>query len=867
MKKIFTLVCVIFPIFANLYLLAPELAILSDVNDNVFAYALGVRMEKAWAEGNCPLNLPKCIPKLTDHWVSYWAMGYPLPHYYQHLPSIFNVALFKIFSLLSLVPDTTTPLQANITVSTTDNLASYRLPGLFQVFNWTKYLLLCFYPLVIFISARKFRFSTNVSGLCALLSLLISTNFQYGSEYASLIWRGSGMHTQLWGMFFLPLSLSSIYQVVTSSKIKISSLFSPVILLVLTFHSHLLFGYLSSLSGGIILLAFYLSKYLKFRKENTVLAVFFRKISQNKREFLKPLFTLLGIYIFAFLLLSYWLIPLLMNDSYHAKSVWDELYKFDSFGAKEVINRYFAGEIFDHNRFPIYTILVFAGFFFALSNFLKELSNKNDPNNDSATVSFLFFPLLLIFWTLLYFGRSTWGSLINLLPASDGLHLHRFINGIHFAGVFLSGLGISWLGNLLFSGLKRIYLLTAFLLNLSNLENKNSVSELKLDKNKFLAIENSKKAENSLLKPFLLLLISFTLLYPTMKERSEFVNHNNYLLKNYNTEYLKDYADFHKVMLAIRQKSQNYPGRIWAGRPGNWGRNFKVGPAECYLTLSVNNFDTLGFEPESWSPNTDLEQFFNDQRLDHYELFNIRYIVAPSDQNFPKFAQKIGTYGKYVLYFVNTKGDFEFISSDFDIYGNKYNTINFARFWLDSKWPELHNHPQVFYGENRKNLSPHLLIKDWTNYYYVNKKSVSPLFSLLSNNPFSATPSSLLKEKAKTQKPVPFSLKEIKNINQDTFKVNLSLDKQTKVMLKATYHPYWSAYLSPSSSDINTNHKLLAQQQLPITMVEPYFMSVDVPKGNYQLEFRYRSLLFKKVLMVIGLLVFVFLSFFKIKNK
>ena len=44
---------------------------------------------------------------------------------------------------------------------------------------------------------------------------------------------------------------------------------------------------------------------------------------------------------------------------------------------------------------------------------------------------------------VLFFGRPTLGPLMRLLPGSGDLFLRRFISGVHLAGLYLTGLGLT----------------------------------------------------------------------------------------------------------------------------------------------------------------------------------------------------------------------------------------------------------------------------------------------------------------------------------------------------------------------------------------------------------------------------------------
>ena len=53
--------------------------------------------------------------------------------------------------------------------------------------------------------------------------------------------------------------------------------------------------------------------------------------------------------------------------------------------------------------------------------------------------------LMFLLWLLLYFGRPTWGVLLDLLPISRDLHFHRLGRRIAgLGGVWLIGVGLDF---------------------------------------------------------------------------------------------------------------------------------------------------------------------------------------------------------------------------------------------------------------------------------------------------------------------------------------------------------------------------------------------------------------------------------------
>jgi len=44
---------------------------------------------------------------------------------------------------------------------------------------------------------------------------------------------------------------------------------------------------------------------------------------------------------------------------------------------------------------------------------------------------------------MLYFGRATWGSLMDVLPLSREIHMNRFVGGVHLGGIFFIAVALA----------------------------------------------------------------------------------------------------------------------------------------------------------------------------------------------------------------------------------------------------------------------------------------------------------------------------------------------------------------------------------------------------------------------------------------
>ena len=146
----------------------------------------------------------------TDPWQRTMGMGFPLFHYYQHLPHV-TLALVHVLTL-GVFP-------------------------LADMLNWTAYLLLSLFPLSIFWSLRRFGFDRLVAAMGGLVASLTATNSLWGLGFEGYVFRGWGLYSQLWAMVLLPPALAQGYRVLQEGR----GYSWATLLLAATLMSHLLY--------------------------------------------------------------------------------------------------------------------------------------------------------------------------------------------------------------------------------------------------------------------------------------------------------------------------------------------------------------------------------------------------------------------------------------------------------------------------------------------------------------------------------------------------------------------------------------------------------------------------------------------------
>ena len=196
----------------NLIYLYPEVAVkVPDLNDSGMHLLLADMAVEAITHGH----------DFTDPWQSTMSMGYPMFHFYQHLPHV-TVALVHVLTL--------------------------RVFPVADMLNWTSYLLLSLFPLSIYWSLRRFGFDQLSSAMGGLVASLVATKGLVGFGYTSYLWHGHGLYSQLWAMVLLPPALAQGYRVLREGR----GYFWATLLLAATLMSHLIYGYMAFVTLGIL---------------------------------------------------------------------------------------------------------------------------------------------------------------------------------------------------------------------------------------------------------------------------------------------------------------------------------------------------------------------------------------------------------------------------------------------------------------------------------------------------------------------------------------------------------------------------------------------------------------------------------------
>ena len=285
---------------------------------------------------------------------------------------------------------------------------------------------------------------------------------------------------------------------------------------------------------------------------------------------------------------AYMWLPLLTNTAFLNASPYLQSWKYDSLGAESILGWLFTGDLFDHDRLPVLTVLFAAGVAAAL---LSRIRTGR------------MFVALFLFWLLLWFGRPTWGSLMDVLPLDDGLLLHRFAGLVTLTAIVLMGIGgaVVW-----------------------------------------RAIAGSGQPGRVVVATAVVIL----LLVPVLGERWRYYDNNTFWMRQSAARLAED-----SDVQAILARAQGAPdGAHLRGPAGDLRQRPQFRDLSLANVLTTDGYETLAPPSESLSLNSDLIWHLDDQDMAEYALWGVRYVVAPATRTLASGLIPIMTTDRWVLY-------------------------------------------------------------------------------------------------------------------------------------------------------------------------------------------------------------------------
>jgi hypothetical protein len=492
-----------------------------------------------------------------------------------------------------------------------------------RAYSGILYLLLATWPISVYLGARLLGWERWAAAGAALVSPLIVSIPGYGFEHESYTWRGLGVWSQLWGMWLLPLAWGFSWRAISGRS---RSLAFGALFVGLTAACHFLTGFMALLVIPVWVLI-------------------------KPSELLKRLARAAVVGIGALLIISWVVVPLLLDSSYSTVSRYlVGTFWFDSYGARKVFGWLFSGKLFDGSapaRLPVISILVAIGLVVCIARFRTDERAR-------ALIGALSLGLVL------FSGRSTFGPLLDLIPGSGDIFFHRFITGIHLSGVLLAGVGVGWIAGLV---------------------ERSVPAFTKLPQRAGVVVATVG--------------IALLALAPAWTERARFDATGGEWL---HIQREADTQEGANVDALITEAEGNGPGRMYGGASDGWGSSDTIYSVPIYSYLLSNNVDGVGFYLRTTSVSEDVEVLFDETNPDQYDMFNVRYLILPAGQKPLVPAKLMDTKGSHSLYEVPTTGYLQVVDALPAITADRANLAANVEAWMNSELPAEGRYPTVAFA-------------------------------------------------------------------------------------------------------------------------------------------------------------------------
>ena len=444
-------------------------------------------------------------------------------------------------------------------------------------FRWSLYVLLSLWPISVYVSARAFAAGRPAAAASAVMAPLLVSVTGVGYEQHAYLWTGFGVWTQLWAQWTLPLAWAFSWRAIRDGR----GYLTAVLFTALTVALHFETGYLAL----------------------SVLLVWPLVAGRPLVTRLRRAAVLLGGSLFA---VAWVIVPLVAQRGWAAvNEPLQGTGLVNGYGARRVLDWLLSGQMLDHDRLPVVTVLA------AFGLGLAWLAWSTNADARALLVA-------LAACLLLASGRTTFGSVADLIPGSTDLFFRRFMMGAQLAALLLAGRGAAWLAA------RGVRLLKARAPGLP-----------------------------SGVTPAAGLVAAIAVLAPAWLALGGYDARNAAAIRAQQRADNTQGAQLDRLVTVIERDGG---GRTYAGMPSNWGQDFTVGAVPVFKYLESRDVDEVGYTLRTASLMADPEYYFAERNPSDYRLFAIHYLILPAGHQPPVRARLAMRSGPYRLWTIDGIG-------------------------------------------------------------------------------------------------------------------------------------------------------------------------------------------------------------------
>ncbi len=630
--------------------------------------------------------------------------------------------------------------------------------GADAAFRWSLYLLWCLWPLAVYASARLFGTRPLAAALAAAVAPLLASVPGVGYEQHAYLWNGYGIWSQLWASWALPFAWALSWRAMTDKRF----LAPAAALVALTAAFHFETGYLAF--AAVVIFPWLVRWDLRWRAARA------------------------AVLLVTSMLASAWVwLPLLLYARWAAiNQALAGTPLVNGYGARQILGWLVTGRAFDNGRLPVISLLVAAGL-------LTALAGWRDAGEGRAFVALFGLGLLLSF------GRTTFGELVSIIPASTDVFFRRFFMASQLAGIYLAGLGAAGIAE------RGVRLAAA------------AAGRLRHRGRLWLAW----------LPGALAVAAGVAYLSPAWRYLGRYDAGN---AANIGYQHAAEIAESPELDALVSYIRHHPDGRVYAGTQYNWGSHFTLGLVPVFKYLASQDLDEVGFSLRTASLMSQPEFHFDASNPGDYALFDIRYLVLPIWERPPAGAILVLRAGQYRLLQLPGNSYIRVVDAVGSVTANRADIGSRTASYLRSPLPGEGRYLTVGFA-GAKPAPP------------TSPASPIPSPRTAPGPPSaSARPSASPRRPATAPAPAPPGtlLREQVDLPDGTATAEITATRWAVVVLSASFDPGWSG--SVDGRPVATE------------MVAPALVAVTVPPGTHQVVFRYHGFAAYPELLALALL-------------
>jgi hypothetical protein len=252
-------------------------------------------------------------------------------------------------------------------------------------------------------------------------------------------------------------------------------------------------------------------------------------------------------------------------------------------------------------------------------------------------------------------------------------------------------------------------------------------------------------------------------------------------------------------------------GRVYAGGPGNWGSQYTIGRVPVYNVMENEDIDAVGWNLRTSSLMSDDEVLFDEHNPAQYDLFNIKYLLMPSDHQPAVPAQLLSTQGRHTLWSVDTSGYIEVV---------------------DTVGPAIVANRRDIGRQTASFLqSSQLAARQYAPMAFAGSQAAPPS---LTSEPIPASPAGSVVSQSSAPA-------------DGSFSAVIDANRPAVVLLKVTYDPGWK--VTVDGADVTPE------------MIAPSLVGRTVAAGRHTVVFHYTPFPYEAELLALGLVTLLGLGF------